>query len=319
MLDGPAAPRHRPLKVGLFLPFAEQQHDGHNPRWPDFARLATLAEDVGFDSVWLPDHLLFRFEGQATRGPWECWSVLSALAAVTKRVTLGTVVVCTGFRNPALLAKMAETVDDISGGRLVLGLGAGYLESEYRAYGYPYDHRVGRFEEALTIIRTLLREGNIDFDGSYYQARDCEMRPRGPRNGQIPILIGTTGQRMLRLAARHADIWNGWLVFGKSQPESVAPFRETVDAACRAAGRDPATLARTFGVLASPLGRTTPPRGSARPDAAVTPIVGSPAEMAETLRGFAREGVSEVQVYLNPTSPHGVEAFAPVLAALDRR
>jgi probable F420-dependent oxidoreductase len=310
--------RRRPLKVGLFLPFAEQQHDGSSPRWSDFATLARLAEDVGFDSLWMPDHLLFRFEGQATRGPWECWSVLSALAAVTRRITLGTVVVCTSFRNPALLAKMAETVDEISGGRLILGLGAGYLEAEYNAFGFPYDHRVGRFEEALTIIHTLLRTGEIDFDGRFYQARDCELRPRGPRNGQIPILIGSTGERMLGLVARYADIWNGWLIFGRSQPDGVVPFRESVDAACHAAGRDPATLARTFGVLAAPTGLTTPPRGSARPDAPVTPITGSPAEMAETLRGFAREGVSEVQVYLNPTSPAGVEAFAPVLAELDR-
>ena len=309
---------HRPLRVGLFLPFAEQQHDGNSPRWSDFATIAALAEDVGFDSLWVPDHLLFRFEGQATRGLWDCWSVLSALAAVTRRVQLGTVVVCTGFRNPALLAKMAETVDDISGGRLILGLGAGYLESEFRAFGFPYDRRVGRFEEALTIVRTLLREGQIDFEGRYYQARDCELRPRGPRNGQIPILIGAAGERMLGLAARHADIWNGWLIFGRSQPDGVAPFREAVDAACRAVGRDPTTLARTFGVLAAPTGLTTPPRGSAHPDARVTPIVGSPVEMAETLRGFAREGVSEVQVYLNPTSPAGVEAFAPVLAELDR-
>ena len=308
----------RPLKVGLFLPFAEQQHDGKSPRWSDFATLATLAEDIGFDSLWVPDHLLFRFEGQPTRGPWECWTVLSALAAVTRRVQLGTAVTCTGFRNPALIAKMAETVDDISDGRLILGLGAGYMEGEYRAFGFPYDRRVGRFEEAFTIIRTLLREGEIDFEGQYYQARDCELRPRGPRNGQIPLLIGSSGARMLGLAARFADAWNGWLIFGRSQPDAVRPFRETVDAACRAAGRDPATLARTFGVLASPTGLTTPPRGSARPDAAVTPIVGSPAEMAETLRGFAREGVSELQVYLNPTSPAGVEAFGPVLAELDR-
>lgn len=312
------SPGRRPLKVGLFMTLGEWLLDGSKSRWSDFVTLTTLAEDVGFDSVWMPDHLLYRNEEQETRGPWECWSILSALAGVTRRVELGTLVICTAFRSPALLAKMAATVDEISDGRLILGLGAGYMEPEFRAFGLPYDHRVGRFEEALTIIRTLLRAGAIDFDGQYYQARDSELRPRGPRNGQIPILIGTMGERMLGLTARYADQWNGWLIYGRSQPDAMAPYREKVDAACRAAGRDPATLTRTMSVLAAPTGLTAPPSGIARADPTFAPIIGSPAEMAETLRGFAHEGVSEVQVYVNPMSPAGLEAFAPVLAELDR-
>src|SRR5262249_11819737 len=156
-------PTKRPLKVGLFLPFAENMIDGKSPRWSDLVSMAQCAEDVGFDSLWLGDHLVIRSDqpipwasGAKNIGTWECWSVLSALAAVTRRVELGPLVTCTGFRNPALIARMADTVDEISGGRLILGLGAGYHEPEYRAFGYPYDHRASRFAEALTIIHTLL-------------------------------------------------------------------------------------------------------------------------------------------------------------------
>lgn len=192
--------RRRPVKVGLFLMYA--------PSWSDVKQLATRAEAIGFDSVWVMDHLTMRRDS-GTEPVWEGWSLLSALAATTRRVEIGTLVVATSFRNPALLAKMADTVDEISGGRLILGLGAGWHEPEYRAFGYPFDHRVSRFEEALTIIRTLLREGRIDYDGQYYQARDCELAPRGPRSHGPPILVGGSGERMLGLLARYADYWNG--------------------------------------------------------------------------------------------------------------
>ncbi|MFN8526513.1 MAG: LLM class flavin-dependent oxidoreductase [Chloroflexota bacterium] len=310
--------RRRPLKVGLFLPMNEGQHDGKDPRWADFLAMAQMAEAVGFDSVWLPDHLINKADPANPRGPWECWSVLSALAAATKRVELGTAVICTGFRGPSLLAKMAETVDEISGGRLILGMGAGYHEPEYQAFGVPYDHRASRFEEALTIIHTLLRKGEIDFEGTYYSARECELRPRGPRAGEIPILIGTRGERMLRLTAKYADMWNAWLVFGKSRADQVRPLRDMVDAACRDVGRNPATLERNIGVLVSPVGRTGQPLGAARIVEGVEALTGSPAEIAEGLRAFAGEGVAHVQVYLNPSTTAGVEAFAPVLAELDR-
>jgi alkanesulfonate monooxygenase SsuD/methylene tetrahydromethanopterin reductase-like flavin-dependent oxidoreductase (luciferase family) len=209
--------------------------------------MARLAEDVGFDSVWNNDHLYYRFgePDDPTRGTWECWSLLSALAAVTSRVEIGTLVVGTGFRNPALLAKAADAVDDISGGRLLLGLGAGYHEPEYRAFGYPFDHLVGRFEEALIIIHTLLREGKIDFNGKYYQARECELVPRlSPRQGP-PILMGprASSPRMLGLMARYADYWTTFLV---NTLETYRPMKEAVDAACVKAGRDPATLTRVI-------------------------------------------------------------------------
>ncbi|CAA9554442.1 MAG: hypothetical protein AVDCRST_MAG88-995, partial [uncultured Thermomicrobiales bacterium] len=154
------------LKVGLHLPIGEGMLQGRTPRWSDIAALARRAEEVGFDSLWIPDHLLFRTAPGESVGVWECWSLLAALAAVTVRVELGPVVSCAGFRNPALLAKMAETVDEISGGRIILGLGAGWHEPEYDAFGYPFDHRASRFEEAFTIIRALLQEGHVDFAGT---------------------------------------------------------------------------------------------------------------------------------------------------------
>ena len=310
-----SAVHHRPLKVGLFLPFTERMMDGATPRWADLLALARRAEEVGLDSLWLGDHLLVR--GDETIGAWEGWSLLAALAAATRRVTLGPLVACTGFRSPALLAKMADTLDEISGGRLVLGLGAGYIESEYRAFGYPYDQRVSRFAEALTIITTLLRAGRIDFVGRYYQARECELRPRGPRPTGPPILVGAlgSGERMLRLTAEHVDAWNGWLVHGRNRPAAVPALRASVDAACRAVGREPATLERTVTIAVNPTGGDesahTFPRG-------IVPLTGAPGVLAATLRSFAREGIAHIQLVLRPCTLASIEALAPVLDDLDR-
>src|SRR5437773_5461448 len=184
-----ASRSRRPLEVGLNLPIVEGTLAGKTAAWADLLAFAQRAEALGFDSLWVPDHLLLTWE-ERTRGTWECWSLLAALAAVTSRVELGPLVTCTAFRNPALLAKMADTVDEISGGRLIVGLGAGWNGPEDRAFGAQSDHRVDRFEEALQIIVPLLRMGHVDFEGKYYQARGCELRPRGPRPGGPPILIG---------------------------------------------------------------------------------------------------------------------------------
>ena len=309
--------RTRPLKVGFFVSaMAGGMRDGAL-RWADLRMMARRAEEIGFDSFWIPDHLIFRLEGQPTHGPWEGWSLIAALAASTRRLEIGSLVACTGFRNPALLAEMADTVDEVSNGRLILGLGAGWHAPEYRAFGYPFDHRVSRFEEALTIVRGLLREGHVDFDGTYYRARDCELRPRGPRPQGPPILIGAlaSGPRMLSLAARHADLWNGWLMPGRSHADEIAPLRAAVDAACVAAGRDPTTLERTVGVLVDqrPLaGRTSDASNEPQP------LTGSAEELAASLRRFAHEGISHLQVIPTVDGLAGVEAFAPVLEILDR-
>ncbi len=229
----------------------------------------------------------------------------------TNRIELGTLVACTGFRNPALLAKMADTLDEISGGRLILGLGAGDSLFEHRAMGYPADHLVSRFEEALTIICRLLREGALDFAGTYYRVDGFELRPRGPRPDGPPILLGTLANRprMLRLTAQHADIWNGWVVFGRSHPDVVPAMREQVDTTCRLQGRDPATLARSLTVQIALLGQHFP---------ASDPLTGSPEELAASLRALATEGIDRVQVFLVPTTPATVERFGVVLDLLDR-
>jgi alkanesulfonate monooxygenase SsuD/methylene tetrahydromethanopterin reductase-like flavin-dependent oxidoreductase (luciferase family) len=289
---------------------------GGTARWADLLAMAQRAEAVGFDSVWVEDHLLFRLGDTPTEGPWECWTLLSALAASTSRVEIGPLVACTSFRNPALLAKMADTVDEISGGRLILGLGAGWHEPEYQAFGFPFDHRVSRFEEALKIIHGLLHDGQVDFEGKYYQARECELRPRGPRPNGPPILLGTTGPRMLRLTAQYADMWNTYFTRHENDPAGIAPLRDLVDAACVEMGRDPATLERTCAVLVGFDGQLSGP-SSANPSG-TPPLTGSPEEIAATLRGFAAEGISHVQVWLEPNNLSGIESFAPVLELLDR-
>jgi probable F420-dependent oxidoreductase len=307
----------RPLKVGVELPIAENKGRDGVPRWTDVSRMARHAEDVGFDSLWIEDHLLFRQDGRGTQGVWEGWALLTAVAAVTSRVELGPLVSCMSFRNPALLAKTADTIDEISGGRLILGLGAGWHEPEYRAFGFPFDHRVSRFEEGLHIVRTLLREGRVDFEGRYYQARDCELRPRGPRPGGPPILIGSIGDRMLTLLVRYADQWNAYFTHTANRPAGVAPLREKVDLACRTAGRDPATLARTVAVFVdmAPSRRASPPLPS---HWTFTPLSGDSERLADELRAYAREGITHVQLWLEPNTLESIEAFAPVLELLDR-
>lgn len=314
----------RPLKVGLLLPVIEGTMAGESASWRDLAAFSVRAESLGFDSLWLPDHLLFRHAGREADpvGVWESWSILAALAAATSTITLGTFVACTSFRNPALLAKAAVTVDEISGGRLVLGLGAGWHEPEYQAFGYPFDHRASRFEEAFTIIRSLIQDGHVDFEGQYHQARDCELRPWGPRQGRLPLMIGSNGPRVLRIAAPHVQAWNSdWT----HSPTEIAPLRRLVDEACADVGRDPATLERTAGVVmdlpvrdpgkdgrASTRGATAPGIEPARP------ATGSHEELAALLRGYVNEGVTHVQAWIDPSDIRGLDWFAGVLDALDR-
>jgi alkanesulfonate monooxygenase SsuD/methylene tetrahydromethanopterin reductase-like flavin-dependent oxidoreductase (luciferase family) len=305
--------RRRPLKIGVQLPEVERE-----VRWPEYLALARRSEELGYDSIWVGDHLLYRREGDPEpRGPWECWSMLAGLAAATSRVELGPLVASTSFHNPAMLAKKAATVDEISGGRLILGLGAGWNETEYRAFGYPFDHRIGRFEEAFTIIRTLLVEGAIDFQGIYYTARDCELRPRGPRPAGPPILLGSSGERMLSIGAPHISAWNAWFADFDNRPEGIAPLRERVDAAALAAGREPSAIERTVAVQV----RLTGGVGRIQGDFAKhvpTPLEGPLEVLAEGLRAFAREGIGHVQLVLDPISVASIEEFAPVLAELDR-
>jgi len=304
--------RRRPLKVGIQLPEVE-----YVAPWRTLAAMARRAEAVGFDSLWVGDHLLYRNPNDVPKGPWEAWTLMTALACVTERVEIGPLVACTSFHNPAMLAKKAATLEEVSGGRLILGLGAGWNEPEYRAYGFPYDNRVSRFEEAFTIIRTLLRDGEIDFHGRYYEANDCLLLPRGPRPEGPPLMIGSEGPRMLRIALPHVQSWNAWYAWFGNRPENLPPLLEKVDAACAEVGRDPATLEKTCAVLVAMSGAQGRLQGDPT-DRGCPPISGSAEELAETLRAYARAGIGHVQVILDPNTEAAIEEFAPTLALLDR-
>lgn len=299
------------MKVGVQLPEVEWV-----PRWADLREMAQAAEDMGLDSIWVGDHLLYRYEGQASRGPWEAWTQLAAIAAVTERVELGPLVAATSFHNPAMLSKKAATLDEISGGRLVLGLGAGWNEAEYTAYGYPFDHRVSRFEEAFTIIRTLLHDGRCDFHGTYYDLTDAELLPRGPRPEGPPLMVGSIGERMLAITLPWVQSWNAWFTWFGNSPEGYRAIRDQVDAACRAVGRDPSTLERTVAVLVALPGGEGRPQGS-HDGAPVEPISGEPDVLAAALRAFAAEGIGHVQLVLDPITADSIAALAPTLSLLD--
>jgi alkanesulfonate monooxygenase SsuD/methylene tetrahydromethanopterin reductase-like flavin-dependent oxidoreductase (luciferase family) len=298
-------PGSRRIKVGLFLPTAKNPFTHHMPGWDELLSIVRTAEDIGFDSVYVGDHLIMRFDPSEPIGVWESCSLISAIAASTKTMQLGLLMSCTSFRNPALLAKMAATIDEISGGRFSLGLGAGWHQPEFEAFGYPFDHRVDRFEEAVTIATTLLREGGIDFDGRYHQLRDCELLPRGPRPGGLPIVMGGKGPRMLRLAATYADIWNRDFA-PEGSIADLPTWKERVDAACEDVKRDPATLGRTAAVTID-----MPGCMEARQD--WNALSGNPEELAQSLHAYADAGFSEVQVWLEPATLAGLEAFAPTL------
>lgn len=290
------------LKVGLHLPETERVAP-----WREIADICRTAEAVGFDSIWVPDHLLYRFPGEPTKGPWECWSILSAVAAITERVEIGPLVLCTNFRNPGLIAKMAATVDEISGGRLILGLGAGWHEPEYDAFGFPYDQRFGRFVEAFTIIRTLMRERRIDFTGRFYTLRDCEILPFGPRPDGPPLMIGSRGPQMLATTLPHVDMWNGWYAWTGNTTEGYRALHAEIDAAAEAAGRAPADIERTMAVL------LRFPEADGPVDPRATVIQGDVDLMAEAITEVARAGVDHVQVVLEPCTPASVERFGRAL------
>src|SRR5436190_4682484 len=303
---------NRPLRVGIQMPEVERE-----VRWPEYVAMVRRAEEVGFDSLWLGDHLLYRLADGSTRGPWEVWTMLAGLAASTSRIRLGPVVASTAFHAPPMLAKLAATVDEISGGRLILGLGAGWNEAEFRAFGFPFDHRISRFEEAFTIVRTLLREGRVDFDGKYFQARDCELLPKSSRPGGPPLMVGSVGPRMLEITLPHVEIWNVWYRDSNNSPAGLEPILRQLDEACRAVGREPASIERTSAVLVRLPGGTGRVMGDTT-QKDVPAVEGSPAAIAARLREYADFGLAEVQLVVDPITVESIEALAPVLAELDR-
>ena len=234
-----------------------------------------------------------------------------ALARETRRVEIGTLVVNTGYRNPALLARMADTVDELSGGRFILGVGAGDFESEHTAFGYPWERRVGRFEEALQIIRPLLRGEKVTFEGAFYSTRQAENIPKGPRPEGPPIMIGVLGRgpRMKRLVAQHADQWNCWLASGDSHAGAYVEIRDAMLAGCEKHGRDPASLELNVTV------RVCPPGGQPVSED-MDPLTGSPEQIAEQLLEFEALGVGHVTVWPHPNTFASLEVMGNALQAL---
>jgi probable F420-dependent oxidoreductase len=298
-----------PFTLGLDLPFAERHMDGRTPRWADLRAIAQTAEEVGFDVLWVSDHMGFVDDSGGWQGAWECWSLLAALAASTQRVQLGTFVLAVPFRNPAMLAKMAETVDEISGGRLILGIGAGWNEPEFRAFDFPFEGRFDRFEDALRIITSMLRTGSAEHEGRVAHARGAQIRPRGPRPEGLPVMVGAEGPRMLRLTAELADAWDG----GMTSPDDAESLVRRVDDACRAAGRDPKTLSRSLEALV----RTLPGPADAPVD--IRELRGDPDELAAAILRYAPLGIDHLLFTVRPATVEGVSAFRPIIDSLLRQ
>jgi probable F420-dependent oxidoreductase len=300
------------MKIGFNIPLANYE-GGSAPGYSAIKNMAQQAESSGFDSIWLYDHLLYRFEGQPTLGIWECWTMLTALAEATERVELGTLVACNSFRNPALIAKMAETLDEISDGRLILGLGAGWNKPEYDAFGIPFDNIRDRFEEAVQIIRPLLRERQTSFQGAHYQVEDCEITPAGPRENGVPLMIGAFGPRMMKLAARYGDSWN--TAYTGSAASFEAPLARFRDA-CVAVGRDPDDIEVTAlaNIAFTDLAAPPPPRPGV--DGKVTPVecmVGTPDEMAMELKKYEDMGTSHIMFHCYPYNQEALARLSTVL------
>lgn len=295
------------MKIGVQLPEIERPVG-----WAEVRDIAVTVESCGFDSIWTGDHLLYR-DDRGSLGPFEAWTTLAALAEATSRVELGPLVAATSFHAPAMIAKMAATIDEMSGGRLILGLGAGWNQVEYEAFGFPYDQRVSRFEEAFAIIHALIREGSVDFEGDFYTLRDMELRPAARTD--MKILVGSNGPRMLRATMAHADMWNSWFLGFDNNAAGLDGLRETVDQACIDVGRDPAEVERTVAVYVQ-LARGTGREPGEKQRSGPAPIRGSHEEIALALRAFEPAGISHLQVVLDPIDVGGVEELAEVLTLL---
>ena len=290
------------MRVGVQLPEVERE-----VRWPEYLAMARAAEEVGFDSIWLGDHLLYRGDGGPERGPWDAWTLLAALAASTERVRLGPLVACTAFHPPGLIARMAAALAEVSGGRFVLGLGAGWNEDEFRAFGIPFDHRVSRFAESFTIIRRLLAGERVTFEGTYVQAEDAVLLPAPPE--PPPLMIGSNGPRMLGIALPHVEIWNTWFEDFGNSPEGLAELNDRISEAARDAGRDPSEIERSACVYVS-LDDSDEQHGRS-PEA--PPLEGTAERIGPTLGEFAEAGADELILVVSPITERSIRELAAVL------
>jgi probable F420-dependent oxidoreductase len=289
------------VKIGVILPAAEADGSGETPGWPAIRSFARAAEERGLDSVWMFDHLFDQTEGGSIEGMHEAWTIVSAVAATTERVEIGTLVLCTSFRSPGLTAKVAVTADEVSAGRMIFGLGAGWHDPEYDAFGFPKDHRVARFEETLEIVVPLFRGEPVTFAGRYHTTRDARLVP--PARRRIPVLVAGEGPRMVRLAARHADAWNtAW--YGASDERlsrQLAALTEALDTE----GRDPGTMTRTVGMV------IRDPKDDRHADQ--DDFAGSVDALARAIDAYASLGIDHLIVLLQPMTEASLDHLRAAL------
>ena len=312
------------MRFGLALPHYDTSLSGRPASWEGVRRTAERAEAAGFDSVWVSDHLFLdwgKYGGSSEpQGALECWTTMTAVAAVTRRVRVGSMALCNDFRNPGLLAKMIASLDLLSGGRLDVGLGAGWYEPEYRSAGIGFDppgQRIARLGESLEIVARLLGGEELVFKGDHYAIDGAICRPGPSQEPRPPLWVGGKGDLLLKTAARVADGWNfSWL----GSIDAYADRKRAADSACERIERDPSTLRRSVGayVVAGSdeadarrryerlVNRT--PEGVLRSQAAGTAvsweefrtsrIAGTTGEVVERLGRLTELGVEEVIVGL---------------------
>jgi probable F420-dependent oxidoreductase len=296
----------RPVSVGVQLPEVER-----DVRWPELSGMARAAEEVGFDSIWLGDHLLYRNDGRPERGPWDAWTTLAALAASTERVRLGPLVACAAFHPPGIIARMAASVDEVSRGRFVLGIGAGWNETEFRAFGVPFEERASRFEETFTIVRRLLAGERVTFEGRFARVEDAVLLPQPAR--RVPMMIGSTGDRVLRAALPHVAAWNTWYTAYGNTPEGLAAVNDRVTRLAGELGRTEGEVARSACALVV-LDRDA---GERPIDEGLVPLEGSTERVAEGLRALAEAGADEVILVLSPITERSIRSMGEALVLLD--
>ena len=291
----------------MILPASEGDGGGAVPSWRAIRSFARAAEAHDLDSVWMFDHFFYAPPSGPIEGQHEAWTIVSAVAAVTERVEIGTLVLCSSFRSPTMHAKMAATADEVSDGRLILGLGAGWHDPEYMAFGFPTDHRVGRFEEALGIIAPLVRGETMTFDGTYHRAREAVLVPAPAR--RIPVLVAAARPRMMRLTARYADAWNtAW--YG-APDERLRRQLDAFDEAMASERRDPTTMDRTVGIEVR-----DPERDPGGEDGGDRSFGGSVDELAEAVTAYEALGIDHLIVLLQPLDETSIERL---VLALSRR
>ncbi|MGH2377356.1 MAG: LLM class flavin-dependent oxidoreductase [Candidatus Limnocylindria bacterium] len=286
------------MKVGIQLPEVERE-----VRWSEVVAIARASEDSGFDSIWVGDHMLYRGDGRPERGPWDAWTQLAALAAKTSRVTLGPLVAATAFHSPGHIARMAASIAEISDGRFVLGLGAGWNEPEFRAFGFPMDHLGSRFEESFGIVRGLLAGERVTFSGRFHQVDDAVLRPRPAH--QVPLMVGSNGPRILACTLPHVAAWNIWYDLYGNTAGGFAALNAKIDEACRRAGREPREVRRSACVLVA-FGR-----GGERPHNA-PPV--QPVDLRRHISDLGGAGADEAILIIDPITERSVRDIAKQLA-----